>query len=314
MGHAAIGGGQHLRALVLPQRRHRVRVRLGQRLLCFGHRGGDTGDPRDPRLTEFPEVLGTIEGAVGHEGGRAVGRLEGLEVLGDDVANVLHVAAIAAEGCHEEGKTSLVLHHEVTQDLGEVWTMIAAVATREVHHLCSRLRSPVVAAIDRETGAIEMGKGRGQPQAWRRRGGNETVECRDPIGIEPIQGASQRGIMEMLGIDPGGDETRRRCVLKKPGHARELLVHTAEPMEDHRVDGAPPGDQAGLWRVLQRPVEYGAKTKFVKHPGHKTKMIQDLTPGSSVPRRLLSMRRFYRPTGMTQVDSGECGKSVSTHA
>ena len=83
-------------------------------------------------------------------------------------------------------------------------------------------------------------------------------------------------------------------MLKKHGHEIELLVHKAEPIEDHRFDGAASGDNAGLWRVLHRPVEDVADTKFVKHPGYETELIQDLTPGSSVHRRLLSMRRFYR--------------------
>src|SRR5512132_773706 len=261
---------------------------MGQHLLRFGHSGRDTGDPRKPRLPEFLEVLGAIQGAVCHEIGHAVGRLELLNVLGDDLTKVLHVTAIAAEGLHEQRNTSLVLHNEVQHDLVEVWTMIAAVATRDVNHLCIRLLSTVVAAIDMETGAIEMGKGRCQPEALCGRGGNETVEFRDPIVIEPIQGASQRVIMKMLGINPRGDETLRRFVLKKHGHEIELLVHKTEPIEDHRFDSAAHGDNAGLRRVLQHLVEYVANTKFVKHPGDETEMIQDLTPGSSVHRRLLS--------------------------
>jgi hypothetical protein len=117
--------------------------------------------------------------------------------------------------------------------------------------------------------------------------------------------------MEMLGIAPGGDETQRRFVLKKPGPEIAWLVHTAEPMEDHRVDGARPCDRVGRWRVLPRLVESVPTLAFVNHPGHKTTMIQDLTPGSSVPRRLLAMRRCSRHTGSTQGHSGECGNSVA---
>jgi hypothetical protein len=94
--------------------------------------------------------------------------------------------------------------------------------------------------------------------------------------------------MKMLGINPGGDETLRRFVLKKHGHEIELLVHKAAPLEDHRFDGAAHGDNAGLRRVLQHPVEYVANTKFVKHPGYETEMIQDFTPGLSVHRCLVS--------------------------
>jgi len=75
-------------------------------------------------------------------------------------------------------------------------------------------------------------------------------------------------------------------------------------MKDHRLDGVTHGHNAGLWIVLHGPVKHVANTKFVKHPGHKTEMVQDLTPGSSVHRRLLSMRRFYRYTIITQSASG----------
>ena len=129
-----------------------------------------------------------------------------------------------------------------------------------------------------EAGAIEMGKGRRKPEALRCRGGNETVEFRDAIGIEHIQGTSQRVIMEMLGLDPGGDEALRRFILKKHRDEVELLVHKAEPMEDHRFDGAAHGDDAGLRCVLHGPVQYVTNAKFVKHPGHETEMVQDLTP------------------------------------
>ena len=312
-GHAAIGGGPPVIASVLPQWRHRVRVRMDQRLWRCGHGGGDPGDPLAPRLPEGRAGLCPLEGAVGHEAGGAVGRLAWRDGRGDDLATVLHVAAMAAEGGQAEGPTRLVRPHEVTPDGGEVWTMLAAVATRAGHPLGIRRRRTVVAAIARETGAIERGQGRGQPQAWRRRGGHETVECRDPIGIEQIQGASPRVILERRGIAPGGDETRRRLVLKKQGHEIAWLVHTAEPLEDHRVDGAPPGDHAGRWRVLPRSVEDVAQPTFVKPPCPKTEMIHDLTPGSSGPRRLLSMTRCSRHTGMTHVDSGACGKSVLLH-
>jgi hypothetical protein len=115
------------------------------------------------------EVRCTIEGAVGYEGGRAVGRLVWLDGLGDDLAQVLPVAVLAAERCHAAWHTSLGLHLEVTHDLGEGWTRRAAVGTRAVHHLSIRRRSPVVAAIDMATGVRERGNSRCKPQALRRR-------------------------------------------------------------------------------------------------------------------------------------------------
>ena len=98
----------------------------------------------------------TIEGAAGHEGGRTIGGVELFDVLGADLTKGLHVAAMAIEGLHEQGEIRVVLHNEVKHHLVEVWAMIAAVTTRAVHHCCSRLLSPLVAAIDLEAGPIEM--------------------------------------------------------------------------------------------------------------------------------------------------------------
>jgi hypothetical protein len=234
------------------------------------------------------KVLGAIQGAVCHERGRAIGRLARLNWLGDDLPNVLPVAALAAEEFHEERNAGLVLYHELQHDLGAVWTMSAAVATGAVNHLCRRLRSPGVAAIDMTTGAIERGTGRSQPQALGRGVGNKTIEFRAPGVIEPIPGASPRVIMKRLGINPGGDETRRRCVLKTYRPEIAWLVHKTKPLEESRCDGAALGDKAGLWRMLRHPVESGANTQFVQHPGDPTKRLQDFTPGRSGPRCLLS--------------------------
>ena len=60
-----------------------------------------------------------------------------------------------------------------------------------------------------EARTIKMGKGRRPPEALRCRGCDQTVEFRDAIGIEQIQGTSQRVIMEMLSVDSGGDEALR---------------------------------------------------------------------------------------------------------
>ena len=177
-------------------------------------------------------------------------------MLGDDLAKGLCVTAIATEGLHEQRNASLVLHNEVKHHLVEVWAMIAAVAPGNVNHLRVRLLSTVVAAIDMETGAIEMGKHRGKPEAWRRRGRNKTVECRDAIVIEHIQGAAQRVLMEMLGRDPRGNEALRRFILKKPRDEVQLLIHKAQPIKDHRFDRVAPSNNAGFWIVLHGPVQY----------------------------------------------------------
>jgi hypothetical protein len=129
-------------------------------------------------------VLGAREGTVGHEGGRAVGGLEWRDVFGDDLAAVLCVEALATVGCHEPGHPRLMCHEEVEHDWVEIRAMVAAVATGTVNHRRLRCLRTVVATIDMDAGAIQMGTRRRQPEALR--------QCRDPIVIERLQGTSER--------------------------------------------------------------------------------------------------------------------------
>jgi hypothetical protein len=233
------------------------------------------------------ELFCTLEGAVGPQGGRTRGRLEVLDGLRNALAQVLAIAPIATERFHEEGHTRLVLPNEVKHDVIEVRAMLATVASRDVHPPCLRFLSTVGTPIDMEAGAIEMRAGRRKSEAWRRRRGDETVEFRNAIVLERIQRASQRVIMEMLGVDPRGNEARRGFVLNKHGHAIELVMHKAQPLADHGFDGAAPGDKPGLGGLLRRAVKDVANAQCVAHPSHETEMVQDFTPVWSVHSRLL---------------------------
>jgi hypothetical protein len=157
-------------------------------------------------------------------------------VLGDDLPKVTRITGIATEGLHQHGNPRLVFHNQVEHHVVEVGPMIAAVASRDMNDLFIRLLAPVVAPIDMEAGAIEMGQGRCQPEALSGRDRNETVEVCHASRIERVQGASQRIIMERAGFDSGGDEALCGFVLKEHRHKIELLVHKAQPIEDHRFD------------------------------------------------------------------------------
>jgi hypothetical protein len=73
--YAAVARSHHVRALALCERRHRLRIGLGQDRLGFAQRRRDTGNPPRPRLGELLQVLGTLEGAVSDEEHRARGDL-----------------------------------------------------------------------------------------------------------------------------------------------------------------------------------------------------------------------------------------------
>ena len=90
-------------------------------------------------------------------------RAEVPDVLADDLTDVCRITAVATEGLHQEGNARLGLDNEVEHDLVEVRAMIPAVALGDVDDLLIGRRRAVRAAIDMETGTIEMGKGRREP-------------------------------------------------------------------------------------------------------------------------------------------------------
>jgi hypothetical protein len=91
--------------------------------------------------------------------------------------------------------------------------MVAAVAACDVNDPRVGLLSTVVAAINVETRAVQMHQPRAKPQALGGGGRDEAVKCRDPRVIERIQGAPQRSVVEMLGLNPRGAEPGRRCIV-----------------------------------------------------------------------------------------------------
>jgi hypothetical protein len=139
------------------------------------------------------------------------------------------------------------------------------------------LLSAVVPPIDVETGAVQMGKGRREAQALRSGGRNETVEGCHTIVIERIQGPPSRILIEVGGFNARCHKPVGRLVVKKHGDQVELLVHKAQSVEDHCLDGMTHGDKPGLWVVLGGLVNDVGNPEFIEHPGHEPEMVQDLT-------------------------------------
>jgi len=91
--------------------------------------------------------------------------------------------------------------------LVEVRAMVPTIALGDVHDLCVRRLRAVIAAIDMKTRCIEMAERARQSQPRGRRGGNEAVECRHPKVVEGIEGAPERVIIAMAGLNAWGNET-----------------------------------------------------------------------------------------------------------
>lgn len=147
-----------------------------------------------------------IEGTIGDEVRRPVGGLSWRHMLADDLANVSRITTVATKRSHQHGNAGLVLDHQVEPHLVQVGSMISAVTAGNGHDLCLGRLVAMVAAIDMDAGAIQMGEAGAKPSAPRRRGCKKTVECRDAIGIERIQSPAQRVIMQMPGFDAGGQK------------------------------------------------------------------------------------------------------------
>jgi hypothetical protein len=65
-------------------------------------------------------------------------------------------------------------------------------------------------------------------------------------------------------------------MLEKLGHQLELLVHTAEAVEDHRFDGMARGHNAELRVWLGGVVNDLPNAEFFKHTCDEAPMVQDV--------------------------------------
>jgi hypothetical protein len=183
------------------------------------------------------------------------------------------MGAMATEGLHQDRNASLVLDHQLQHPLIQVRPMISAVAAGDVHNLCLGLLLTVLTAVDVKARAIEMHTGRGSSQTFRRGGGNETVECRDPIGIEGVQGTTERIIIELGGDHAGRHEAGGRLMLEEPGDEVERLIDTSQAIEHYGFDRFPDGEVAHVRVLLGRFVNDIAHAKFVKHARGEAEVI-----------------------------------------
>jgi hypothetical protein len=286
--HAPRGGGPDVIAVACLPRSHRVAGRLLHGVWCLGQGRRDTGHPGGPCVSQLLAVRCTGESAVGHQGCRPVDGLAWLHVRGDALPTVPRLTGMATEGLHPHGNPRWVFPKHVPPHVGAVGPLSAAVASRDLHDLGVRRLTTVVAPIDMEAGAIEMGNGRRQPQAVSGRDRQEPVEVCHASRIARVPGASQRLLMARRGFEAGGDEARCGCVLKEPRHTIAWLVHKAQPIADHRVDSMAPRDTPRLWGWRRRAVEPLTNAEFVVHPGDKAEVVQECSPVPSGHSHLLA--------------------------
>jgi hypothetical protein len=273
LGDPTRGRGQAVIAITRCQRGHRLWLGLGERCLRVAHCRRDPGQPRALSRGELVEGVGGIEGTISDQRGRTLrGLSRGHRVL-DPLAARVRLTAIATQRLPQDRNAGVVLDHQLQHHVGEVRPMIPAVASGDVHDLRIGLFLTVITAVDVKAGAIEVGTGRGPSQTLGRRGGQETVACRDPVVIEGIQGTTEGIIMELCRGDAGRHESRGGLMLQAPGDAVERLVDQPQAIEHHRFDGFPDGEVSHFRVLLRRFVYDVAYTKFVKHARDEAKVI-----------------------------------------
>jgi hypothetical protein len=235
----AIRRGRLLRARALDHRRQ-GRLRLAQGRWHPRH-------PLQAGLGELLEVVGALEGTIGHEIRDPVRGLSLGSRLFDEVAERLDIVAMAAEGLHEHGNPGLRLDDQLQHDVIEVRALVATLPLGDVHDVLRGQCVAVRTTITMQTRTVEVQ--RGWTAAQTRGGGrrNETVEFCHPVGIEDIQGTTERIIVELVGATRGERSrkvglfwknlgTRERAWLINPRPLSPIAL-TASPAVRSRISG-----------------------------------------------------------------------------
>src|SRR5215475_2603382 len=80
----------------------------------------------------------------------------------------------------------------------------------------------------------------------------------------------------MASLDRRSDAPRGRFILEKVGHQVQLLIHKAEPIEDHRRDRLACGHETHFWVLLDRFINDFSNAECVQHARDKAQVISDL--------------------------------------
>jgi hypothetical protein len=184
---------------------------------------------------------------------------------------------MTAERFHAHGHPRVLLDHPCPHHVLEVRPMLPTLAAHEVHDLCIGGMVTVRAALDREAGALERRNVRGQAQTRGSRGRPATIEGGDAIIIERLYRPPERLSMQRLGCKHAGrQESSARCILEQSRSQVEVLVHTAEAVEDQRFDRMASGDEAHRRGVRGRVGHDFSAATCVNQAGDEAQMLQVL--------------------------------------
>jgi hypothetical protein len=157
--------------------------------------------------------------------------------------------------------------------LVEVRAMIATIALSDVHNVLPRLLVAVIAPIDMKARRVEMGKAGRKGQTLGSVSGYEAVEFCYSRGIEGIQGPTEGVIVELVGGNARGNQSRGGLVVKELGHQVEGLIDKAQSIEHHGLNRFPCGQVSHFRVLLGGLIDDIANAEFVEHASDKAEMV-----------------------------------------
>jgi hypothetical protein len=191
---------------------------------------------------------------------------------------------MAAERRHQHGKACWVRDPQRQHDVVEVRAMIATRARGAVHHGCCGLLVAVIATIDMNARRVEVRRGGSQAQTLGSADRHETIACRDPIGIEGIEGPTEGVIVELVGGTAGRHEAGGGLMLEASGPQVEGLMDTPQAIEPHGFDRLTCSEVAQFRVLVGRLIDDVTHAEFVEQARDKAEMVQDLATVHEVVR------------------------------
>jgi hypothetical protein len=270
--NAAVGRGQLTSAIAGCARCPGLRSSWGPDAWRGVHGCRHPREPREGRRRERWESRCTLAGALRHQRGSAIGGVPRLDRGANRLAHGGRSTAVATARLQAQRKARLRRHDARHDDLVDVRPLIPAVPSGHRHHLCLRRLVAVVAPIDVNTRAIEMGHAGRKAQALGSGRGHEAGAFGDPRGIERLQGPTAGGIGELGGSPTGRHEAVGGVILAQPGDEVERVMPTPQAIAPHRVAGFPHGEVPQC-RVLWRgSVAAVAQAEGVEHASHQAEV------------------------------------------
>jgi hypothetical protein len=236
----------------------------------------------------WPVVL-AIAGTLGDQRGGAVGGVHLRHGRSDDGATRGRLTALAAPRWQAPGHPGVRLDPHCPQDVMEGGPVLPTIAAGPGHAWGVGDAVAVIAAIDREAGALERRHAWAQAQTLGSRGRQETRAGGDAIRLARLERPPARLIMPRLGCNHAGRQAARgRVIREQPRPQGAWWVHHAEAVADPRGAGMAGRDEAPRRGVLGRLVTDVSAAPGVNQAGAAAQMIPDVAAGDvwAVPRAL----------------------------